>query len=210
MIEAVIFDVLEAGKAYFTADPTRLNQIFQPEGSVYRVSNTEMAKIRACWADKPPDVRHGYPTAPTQVPCWALVLASEDIKAGFLGNLASAEDLAPLQENIGAIEDRNYSIYSYGIGNDMARWYYRIAKNLLISELDLLRDRGAENVTWSGRELEPLPEMLPHNVALRVLSLKVQVEEYYQKILTTPVYVDGVVVRRDDVGGGVVPVEVLL
>ena len=207
MIEAVIFDVLNTGKAYFTADPTRLDQVFQPEGTLYRVSAAEMAKIRATWTDKPPDVRHGYPTAPTQVPCWAIVLADDAIDKSFLGNLAEAEDAT--HETIGAIEGRTYNIYTYGVGNDMARWYYKIAKNLVISTLDLLRDRGAENISWSGRELEPLPEMLPHNVVLRVLSLRAQVEEYYSKLLTDHIYVDGVFVRRDDVGGGVVPVEVL-
>jgi len=208
MIERVLYDMLDAGVTYFSADTTRLNAIFQPDGQTARVTAAEMAKIRATWTAKPPDIRHGYATDPTQVPCYTIVLAEDRVEQYALGNLVVVEDGDPTAESVGAIEDRTYSLLVYATGADMALWYYKILKNIVLSRLGWLTTYLVQDPRWSGRELEPQQEMLPHGIYMRVLSLQVRVEEYYEQVDATTVYTD-VIIMRDDVGGGIEPVEEL-
>lgn len=209
MIERVLFDVLSAGSAAILATPTLLDAIFQPEGSTLRISAAELAKIKATFAAYPPKIRHGYPFAGTHLPCWSIILASEDQEKQLLGNYATDDDTPGTNiEVIGSIERRVYALVSYGVTPDAVIWYHKILKAIILANLVTFQRKLIDVAGYSGQELMPMP-MDPEIAFGRELRLTVRVEEYVSLAASSlvppePRYT-GVDVRRVDVGGGVDP-----
>lgn len=220
MIERIIYQAIEDGAQWFAADTARLNTIFQPEGSTLRVDAAEMAKIRAMWADLVANnryLRHGYATEPSMVPCYALVLNDDEPKQEYLANLAEtaySTGVSPnqTQASIGLVEDRIYSIVTYGVGVEQCLYMYKILKNIILSQFTRLQTQWLITPRISGRDLDPINMELAKLVYLRVLQLRVGVEEYYTQILTdTPILIRSVDIHRDqlDGNGGILGVEEL-
>jgi hypothetical protein len=163
-----------------------------------------MSKIRAWWTTKPPRVLQGYATSPADVPCYAIVLASDRPEKTPIGYFAGSDPADPSSESIGSVESRTYSILVYGYGPDMALYLYKVLKQIILRRLLWLAQNGAQDPTYNGRELEPVPAYLPDRVYMRVFTLTIRCEEYYDQIVTPIPFVDTVDVRRLEAGGGVV------
>lgn len=211
MIERAIYALLVERVTWFLADPTRLDQIFQPEGDKTLVPDAEMVKIRDGLTALRPTIRHGYATSPAEVPCVAVVLANEQPDKMFLGDLAGLDPDDPQTEAIGIIEARTYSLICYGRGTDYVRYLYRLVKHAVLSRLSYLKSIGVMDPTFSGADIEPVPQYLTERVFIRALTLRCRVEEYYVQV-TVPdplVELGKLDIMRTDVGGGVTPVEEL-
>jgi hypothetical protein len=209
MIERILYDYLEQGRDAIRATPSLLDGVFQPEGSRARVSDAELAKIKAsfCPPALPVRIRHGFAASGTEIPCLSLVLRTDDLDTPLLGYFATDDDTDPREEVIGGLEQRTYGLISYGRTPDEAFWNYKIFKAIVIRSLRLLGQAGAQNIRWSGKDLELLRGVFPDDIYLRTLDLTLHVEEYVN-LQWTPVHITGADVRRDDVGGGIVPYEV--
>ena len=205
MIERVLHSVLSAGVAAILADLSWLDAVFQPEGTKARITDVELAKIKVDFTAKPPRVRHGYVTDHADLPCYTIILATDEPDTRFLGGLAQMDDTDPAVEVIGCVETRRYDLLVLGRTPDETLWFYKILKNLVLSNYATLRDYDVLLTTYSGRELDPVRENLPEFVFRRVLSLTVRVEEYVS-LVPLPRYTGGTEVLRDTVGGGVSPV----
>lgn len=206
MIERVIFDVLEAAIAKVAADPTLLDKVFQPEGAPWRISDAELAKIKAWFVDPRsgrPILRHGYATPGVQLPCWCLVNRAESLEKQLLGNFATNDCNDAGVSVTGAIERRTYEVLSYAHTPDQAYYLHKILKACVLWNLALLESRGAMAMTWSGRELQPVPNLGADWSFVRALTLSTMVEEYVSDAAVT--VINGIDVRFVEAGGAVSP-----
>jgi len=136
------------------------------------------------------------------VPCYCIVLASEKPAKDFLAFSPGSPLGSPEIEALGTVEDRTYDLMALGFGPDSTLYLYKILKNIIFRGVRDLLDYLVDNPHYYGREIDPQQAMLPDNVFLRVLTLTVQVEEYYEQTSTATLIAEADV-RRIEGGGGV-------
>lgn len=203
MIERVIYTVVEQGRLAIQADPTLLDAVFQPDGAEYQVTDEELQLIKDWYAQRTPIVRHGYAIPGIQIPSWGITCQTEDVDKQALAAFVGMSEFGD-SNTIGVLERRTYSLVSYAQSPDAAFWLYRIGKAIILRNLRVLRSMCAGNITWSGRELEPILNMAPEPIFMRALVLNLVTEEYIPDALPEA-KVTGVTVRHVAAGGGVNP-----
>lgn len=218
MIENAVYQVLTEGAAFFAADLTRLNPVFQPKGVKALVPDAELAKIRTMFESFYSDtrwLRHSFATSPTHVPCYALMMQEDSPKQKVLGfNTGSRYDTAGAPpvlreyETIGTLESNVVRVLTYGVGADQTRYLYRILKYLLLSQVKRLMQLFGQEPDFNGQEWQPIQMGLPQLVYCRALSVSMMVEEEYEQILTdVPIVFRSLDVHRWDGTDGVQGVE---
>lgn len=198
MIERKLFAVLSSTVAAIKADTSILLDIFQPEGDKSRISDAEMTRIRALYAsdDTLPRVRHGYPPAGAELPCFCVVLSRDTIAQAFLDDFMDID--ASGRDVMGVLENRTISLYVFAENPDLCFYHYKVLKATIIANLKDLITAGLDNPQWDGEELEPIPNRLPEWTFQRVLRLTCLTEETYP-LTRLRVTVDELQVYRDDV-----------
>jgi len=205
MFERVLYDVVSDRLALYTATPTLLNEIFQPDGRTFRIADEEMAKIRALFADpqKSPKVRHGYARSLADLPCYTIVLSNESVLEHFLADEVT-DDITTNDTTIyGAVEERTYTILVYADSPDLCYIMYKVLKAIIIGGIrQMMADGNALETTYSGMEIEASPQYIPETVYLRAINLVVKIEEYYEdptSLNKVPDLTRPLQVHRDDV-----------
>lgn len=208
MIERALVDIYTQGRNAILATPTLLDGIFQPEGQIYRVSNAELVKIKAFFAQAQPPVRHGYGDQGMTLPCWIVTPKDETLDQPLLGHMA-CDDEELNEEVIGGVERRTYSVISMAKANPAQAYYmHKVAKAILLRNLVVLQTVGAGNITWGGEPIEPVADLFPDVAVFRTLDITCHVEEYVNLALPLAT-ITRIDLRRDDVGGEVHTYEVV-
>ncbi len=135
------------------------------------MGSTERDEFIRAFYNTPPKTVLGYARAGAELPCYAIVLASEEETDSFLADLVESDH--ETKEFIGAFFEATYSVYVYATHPDMAQVLYQIGKAILHTGKGLLMHEGALQVTIGGGELAPDESYMPENMFVRVLRVSV-------------------------------------
>lgn len=177
MIERLIYTALEEGIAELITELAKLERFFTKRG----LSAGEVAKIRAYFVDKPPELQHNYPRKDAAFPLFAVVLGTEteskkllDDSAGFV----SEEEAALLYDASLTGTEVKSSIYShthhvmvYTEHPDVTIWYYELAKYFLTRQRDFFKTRGILDTLFSGQDMAPSSGYAPEWLFVRRLTM---------------------------------------
>jgi len=222
MAERIILAVLrsEVDRLSAATDDARaeldriFSHIFDPT-----VGTAERAAFAADFQRRPPTTVLGYPRTTTEMPCFAVILESdEEGESGILGKYAGQTldgENPPGSEDAeyeGAFFDQVYGIYVYAEHPDVCAYLYQFCKLLLFGARQALEAAGIIDPTYSGGELTPEEMYLPENMYARVLRVRAKsimtVPRLYlhrdgRRLAVTGIFMKDVVVNG--VRGGVTP-----
>jgi len=182
MIERLLFTALYDGIAELTANPTRLEQIFQ---TYHGLSATETASIRKVFEAKPPNVIHSYAREDSKFPLFAIVLNNEQETTKVLsdfGGFVDPDAVEAMYAETGAAEDLEdraitttffrhvYDILIYTNHPDVTIYYYELMKYFLMRARDFFREHRLYDLTLSGGDLTPDRQYLPAYLFTRRLA----------------------------------------
>jgi hypothetical protein len=222
MVERIILAVLRSEVERLSADTdearAELNRIFSHIFDP-TVGVAERAEFAADFQRRPPVTVLGYPRTTTEMPCFAVILESdEEGEAGVLGKYAgqTLEDEDPPggedAEYEGAFFDQSYGIYIYAEHPDVCAYLYQFCKLLLFGARQALEAAGIIDPTYSGGELTPEEMYLPENMFARVLRIRAKsmmtvprlfLHRDGRRLRVTGIFMEDVVV--DGRRGGVMP-----
>lgn len=207
--ERIIKATLELAVTTIKGDTTILDRIL---GGADGLPEEEMVMVRESWTKWPPKVIQGYPRTETVIPCYAIVLTSDNVAQDYIG---VGEE--PGGEDEGDVFRRRnqgtYTVFVYAGNVDVCIWYYRVLRYIANVAIPRFTSHGLDPMDVQGAELMPDPRYAPDNVYTRRLSLVVQHEERWSnrdplwQALNGPPDPTGtsVNVAHEDTGGGVHP-----
>ncbi len=135
------------------------------------VGTEERDQFIRAFAANPPKVVIGYARSGAELPCYAIVMSSEEESDAFLNDY---EGSVGDTEYRGAFFEATYAIYVYSNHADMAQVLYQIAKAIVHSGKGLLLHEGALEVHIGGGELAPDENYMPENMFVRVLRVAIK------------------------------------
>lgn len=145
-------------------------------------SEEEREQFVANFQKYPPRVVIGYPKMGAEMPCFAIVLMSDEEKdgqpAGFLGKYAGQTlpdeetDEHGDAEYVGGYFDQQYTVFVYGQHPDQVAYLYQFAKLTLFAARETLEAVGLIDPRYSGGELSPEEMYLPDNVFARAVNVR--------------------------------------
>lgn len=166
----------------------------------------------------PPLVTMGYPRMGAELPCFAVVLTSDQEADGeaalgnYVGETLEGEQAPGYEDQYyeGAFFDQQNSIYVFAQHPDQTLYLYQLAKLVLLGAREALHNAGMISPSYSGGELSPNEIYLPDSVFSRVLNVSYKVLMTVPKVFThrdgsrlrmTGIFAEDVVV--DGIPGGV-------
>lgn len=194
MIERILYEILEEGRdTLLTESGLRfLERYFL---KMKKLSETEVAGILTLFQNKTPAVRHSYARSDDQVPSWNIVLANEQEEELFLGDdVGTAGELIELGvegelewddtdpdsggDLTGSIWGKHFLILTYTEHPDATRYYYEIAKLIMLRSRKYLEEEGELlGLKYSGGDLAPDPAYVPAHLFVRQFTVETQAVE---------------------------------
>lgn len=201
MAERVLFEVIQDGLAYYTADSGQRFERFLLD--YMRLSAAEAGRGRTYFAGglldgetvdgSPPNLVHGYARTGGPFPCWALTLGGERESASFLGDdapMIDEDDGYIIDPMTGEIVDPKVRRVEYTFNilvltkhPDVTVWYYHLLKHIILSNHHELINRDLSDPSLSGADLAPDPRYLPSDVFVRQLTVQLESDEVWTEAL---------------------------
>ncbi|HUV65956.1 MAG TPA: hypothetical protein VMW24_18825 [Sedimentisphaerales bacterium] len=232
MVERLIYEILEAGVAWFSADLRRVEAFFIKKG----LSATEAAKVRTYYsrdpdageAGGPPNIVQGYPRTTGPFPCFCIVLVGDPFSQTFLGDdiddelaydgtelpdgLSLDTDLDGNEaRRIGRILSYQFDVECWAQDNpDICLYYYHLLRYIIFSSLSSFEEAGLDQVEYAGRDINPNERFMPENMWVRSIRLSMIGEEKTWETLGAGrtiggAHVEGSVEDDTDVTRNIVP-----
>jgi hypothetical protein len=172
--ERVILTLLNAGINAIEATPALLDPILSSVGAA------ELTKAKTLFASNRPTLVLGYPRAGASLPCYAVVLTSDEILQDYIGMGDEAYlDAVPAQ--LGSKFKRRvrgtFTVFVYGEHPDWTVWLYRVGRRILNMGARYLETQGLQDPVISGADLAPDLRYSPENTYVRRLTLTVEYED---------------------------------
>ena len=184
MIERFIYSALTDGIADLTAEPKRLERVFD---FFQGLDDAEVTNIRAYYAANPPSVIHNFPRETSPFPLFAIVLKDESEPTKFLGDFAGfdlGDDLEAYEgfesdgidgaEVFGSIYQHTFHVMVFAKHPDVCVWYYHIAKYLLTRARHFFVECGLFDMELGGHDVAPDPRYVPAFLFVRTLRFSCQ------------------------------------
>lgn len=170
MVERILKRLLEAAIKTLKDNPKEANRFF---GHFFDISvgSAERDQFVQAFLREPPRVVLGYARSGAELPCYSIVMTSEEEAESFLGDYVGEDDE---YEYLGADFDATYAIYTYASHPDMAQVLYQLSKAIVHAGKGLLFSEGALSVAISGGELAPDENYMPENMYVRILRVVVK------------------------------------
>lgn len=181
--EKIIVGLLAEGLAAIKADlDAFIPDIFEVE--LYGAEYQQM--IADFLAAKPMRIYQAYPTEETHIPGWFVVPSSADPREHFIGEYASADDLAVTTQVEGEDPETNYfEVESNGVlmahsvriltasaNVDSTLFLEAIARYIILSNAQALQhDYGFGELQVMARDLDPIYQYLPERLAYKTTML---------------------------------------
>jgi len=182
MFERVVHNVIQAGMDRLDVDEPLLRRALSSPG----YSEEEIDNLVSAWSgDQKPRIVHSYARAAAQIPCYAIVLASEIQDQQYLDNSADALAITEVEAFIKQVQAEvgrvvsaqihrfkfTYQIFTYALNPDVTLAYYNVLRNILLGADKAFALEGFETPSFSGMDLSPNTQYLPENVFARMLEL---------------------------------------
>lgn len=169
----------------------------------------ERDQFVSAFLKSPPKTVLGYPRSGAELPCYAIVLQSDEEAEGFLADYTGQTDD---QELLGAMFESTYAIFVNANHPDIAQVLYQLAKGIIHAGKGFLLSEGVEDIHISGGDLAPDESFMPENMFVRVLRVNMHVPYSAPAFLPSDprkikVLVYGQDVVVDGIRGGVRPVS---
>jgi len=184
MIERFIYTALTDGLAELTAEPVRLERVFD---FFMGLDDAEVAKIRTYYASDPPNVIHNFPRENSPFPLFAIVLKNESEPTKFLGDFAGQitdldldayegfeADGVDGSEVFGSIYQHSFNIMVYAKHPDVCIWYYHLAKYIMTRARAFFVECGLFDMELGGQDVAPDPRYIPAFLFARTLRFSCQ------------------------------------
>lgn len=173
--ERAIKTALELGVAAITTDPTILNSVLRS------LDVDELARVRAYWADHPPDVFLGFlPLESGAVPAFAVTLLQETTQQDYVGNDAGAlwDNNDGKTGNLYASRLSSvYGIHVWAESADVCAYYYRVARRIMNVARWRFESLQLQCQVTGGQDMIPDPQYAIPGLFLRRLTVTVELQE---------------------------------
>ena len=201
MIHRFIHKALTEGLARFRTDPTLFNQLFV---QLYGLSQSEVDAVRKRFLAHPPRIEHAFSPEAATLPCYSVVMGSEQQAQAVLGNSAGyfSTAITQTQPVFSTVWRHSYTILCYAQQPDLVEYLYEMAKASMYFQIDYFLQQSLMEISLGGQELmveERAPER-PFNRAL-TFSCAREFRFFTKDAPRQPFSVDGVFVQ-DGVGNG--------
>lgn len=170
MVERILKRLMETAITMLKDNPKEATRFFSHFFDI-SIGTDERDQVVRAFLQAPPKVVLGYTRAGAELPCYSIVMLSEEESDAFLGDYVGTEDDV---EYLGADFDATYAIYTYATHPDMAQILYQVSKAIVHSGKGLLFHEGAMSVTLGGGELTPDENYMPENMFVRVLKVTIK------------------------------------
>ena len=188
MFERVIFNIIKGAIDDEIAHPLHLRRMLTSPGweDGSDGSNDEIQKLADGFTgDLKPSVVLNYPRDASSLPCYAIVLGSENEADVYLGhdigfvdenaqdivNAVEAERGSPVEAKVRRYLFR-YIVYVYTEHPDVTLAYYNFLKNAMHRNDRVLEEACFEDPKYSGNDLMPQQNYLPTNTYVRQLTIE--------------------------------------
>ena len=181
MIERILFNAIKNGIDGINADPDEITAIFQ---KVHGLEPEEAQKIRDLWAQKPPELHHGYARTDSNFPAYFITLTGENESENWLGNESMQfldDEGSPDYGSFvrGAIWTHTFNVLVYAQHPDVCLYMYQVLKAIFIAQDPYLRNCGLLKLRYSGSDMAPDQTWMPAGLFLRRFTVEAQ-SEYNQ------------------------------
>jgi hypothetical protein len=170
MIQRVLYSALKAGLAAIQKDPDILKDVFDWQ---LDLANPEVNSIQQFFAEKPPNLYHGYARADYKFPLYSIVLQSEAEKDLMIGDdagmITDEEDPNTNADMRGAFWHHSYEVLCYSEHPDATQYMYEVAKAILLQAGPYFVNAGLHGIRISGMDLRPDPQYIPEHLFVRRL-----------------------------------------
>jgi hypothetical protein len=170
LVERLLKRLLEAAIKMLKENPAEATRYFGHFFDV-TVSEAERDQFVRAFLQAPPRVVLGYARSGVELPCYAIVMTSEEEAEAFLGDYVGHEDAF---EYLGADFDATYTIYTYSMHADMTQVFYQLCKAIIHAGKGLLFQEGVISLSIGGGELAPDENYMPENMYVRQLRLNIK------------------------------------
>lgn len=170
LVERLLKGLLESAIKMLKENPDEAKRYFSHFFDT-TVSEAERDQFVRAFLQTPPKVVLGYARSGVELPCYAIVMMSEEESEAFLGDYTGNE--GPF-EYLGANFDAVYAVYTYSSHPDMAQVLYQVSKAIVHAGKGLLFQEGALSLSMGGGELAPDENFMPENMYVRVLRLSIK------------------------------------
>jgi hypothetical protein len=168
LIHRFLYSALQKGLALFEAKPSMYQSLF---GELYGLVPSEVEAVRKRFAQNFPRIEHAYSPEAATMPCYSIVMGSEQQNNFMLANSAGvlpgfSGPAAPLFTTIWR---HQYSILCYAQQPDLVEYMYELAKCCISLQLRYLISLNCNEVQLSGSEMT-LDEKPPERLFYRSLG----------------------------------------
>lgn len=164
-------------------------------------------------AQRPPQVRLGYPRDGVELPMVSIVLGEEHESEHFVGRHIGESVIGeegPFAEMVGSMWDVTWHVHIFAENPDVTLYLYHLTKLFLVAAGDVLEFVGLQEPSYAGTDLNPQEAYVPENVYVRILRVSARTVMSAPLLRRDPshyrlggVFVDDMIV--DGVRGGVKP-----
>lgn len=182
IFEQVLAEGLTGMLAALLANPSQIDDIFGES-----MSATMLADLQAFILREKIHVVQPYPRSPAELPCYAIMVASDAEKLVGLGEEAGEPVVPDPDESLilyptGSVWHATYRITCWHDNAQGVRYLYYLARYFCQAFRATLQTAGLSNVTYAGGDLQPKPEWFPSVVFGRA----VEVSGDYDAIVMVP------------------------
>jgi len=223
VIERIIYQAIQNGIDLFTAQPSRIEDLFTNaaiNNPTFDVEAAEAARIRAYWENTadlanqgPAVVQHGYPHADSEFPGFFITLTSENEDTQFMGRevgqfLDDTSDPDYGSPILGSIWKHQYTVLVITQHIDFTLYYYQMLKSFFIAQDQFLKSCGLLHLSYSGGDLAPDKNWVPSGFFVRRFTVDCSTE--YNQVApdgtgrafqVAGIHVDATGAPGEDVGG---------
>jgi hypothetical protein len=170
LVERLLKGLLDAAIVQLIAKPVDAERYFSHFFDT-TVSTKERDQFLNAFRATPPRVVLGYARSGAELPCFAIVMTSEEETDSFLGDFLGQEGA---EEYRGAFFTATYTVYTYATHPDMAQVLYQVSKAVIHAGKRLLLQEGCMEITLGGGELAPDENYMPENMYVRALRVTIK------------------------------------
>nr|MCH9839315.1 hypothetical protein [bacterium] len=145
MVERIILQILRTEVTRLSTTPSELTRYFH---HIYdpTISEDERKAFEANFTAAPPTTVLGYPRTTTDLPCFAVVLESDEesdsVLGKYVGETLEGEVASEDAMYEGAVFDQTYGIYVYAQHPDVCAYLYQFCKLVLFGAREALEAAG--------------------------------------------------------------------
>jgi len=170
LVERLLKRLLETAIAQLLAKPADAERYFSHFFDS-AVSTKERDQFLNAFRATPPRVVIGYARSGAELPCFSVVLTSEEETDTFLADFTGQEGD---EEYRGAFFTATYTVYTYATHPDMGQILYQLSKAVVHSGKRLLLSEGCMEIVLGGGELAPDENYMPENMFVRALRVTIK------------------------------------